>query len=762
MGRVLKRALRCWPLAAAAAALAVHLLIAFLVDVPGVFQKYPRAASQYLTGMLPEERLMDLSPLYFELAVAATRLAPAHPERPLRALQMALVALASGFLAQLLARRFGRGVAALGWLAFVCDRHVLVYERILEPEACLVFLVAGCLFFVDRGRGGALVAGCLAGVSLLARPTFLPLFALVPLHLKWQGARWTRSAALFAAPVAAALALLMARAAAVTGDPWTPVMSPGTVFYEGNNALSHGTSAVYPPVVRELIGPAEERPDIAHEHYRTVAGAAAGEELSIVRVNAYWSALAAATVRDAPGRWLGLVGEKLRHAFHGYRWHDVTLAWRYDRALGGSPSVPFALLAALALVGMALEARRWRPAMLFYALAGLQLAVMLVFYVSARQRLVWLPALIYFAAAAVERLREGGRRLPLAAGVLLLALCFAVPDDRMRDDRYLKSGSVAAQARFQELAAAARDEPLAAHVDLALDALRHAPWVEWVPAYFPQMERSADARLAELLAADAARGGNGTSAAFDRAVVFLRAGRLAEAAALMGELAAAEREVYRGGQQASQPRFYLARIAAREGDRERAVRLLEEALARAPGDPFVLAELWVLTGDPRHRERLLRLHGPIDARYLAGRALFFHGRYAEAAAELADVVARLPELRTGRIYLAAALGATGRVDEGAAQYLEAVRRQPDPLLLSAPISELFRRWAALHPEDPRTRLLAAHVLHEHGRFREGLALLASLETPPGDLREAAAEEARRLRRALDAAASTAAPNSGGT
>jgi len=140
MGRAVKQALRSRPLAAAAATLAVHLLVAFLVDLPGAFNKYPRAAALHLAGELPEERLMDLSPLYFELNVAVTRLAPEHPERLLRALQMVLVAAAAGFLAALLDRRAGGAVAALGWLAFASDRHVLVYERILEPEACLLFI----------------------------------------------------------------------------------------------------------------------------------------------------------------------------------------------------------------------------------------------------------------------------------------------------------------------------------------------------------------------------------------------------------------------------------------------------------------------------------------------------------------------------------------------------------------------------------------------------------------------------------------------
>lgn len=751
----MSRLLSGWPgpaapwLAAAALALAVHVLVAVAFDVPGAFDKYPRAAAHHLSGELPPERLLDLSPLYFELNVMAVRLAPARPELLVHGLQIFLVALAAGFLYQLLSRRHGRAVAGLGWLAFVLDRHVLVYERILEPEACLLFLVVGCLYLLDRG-GPPLAAGVFAAASLLVRPTFLPLFVLVPLYLKLNGGNWLRKAGLFGAPIAAALLLLALRAAAVTGDPRTPVMNPGTVFYEGNNALSHGTSAVYPPVVRELIGPADERPDVAHEHYRTVARAATGENLSMAGVNAYWSRLAIELIRSEPGRYLRLLREKLLHAFHGYRWHDVALAWRYDRALR-LPSVPFALLAALALLGLAFEAREWSSSMLFYALAALQLAVMLVFYVSARQRLVWLPALLFFAAAGLERtLGRGRRSIPLVVGVLLLAIVLSSPNDLMRDDRYVKAGSVEAQTRLQALREAAQQEPLAAHADLALDALRHAPWVEWVPAYFPQEERSLDERLADLLAADARGSGPvAVGADFDRAVVFLRAGRPDAAAAIFTRLAADDREVYRGAQQPSLPRFYLARMAALEGDGEQALRLLEETLARSPGNPFVLAELWALTGDPRYQDRLLRLQGAIDARYLVGRALLFHGRAPEAAAALAFVVERLPEFRTARLYLAAALGAAGRVDEGVAHYLEAGRRQPDPLLLSPWISELFQRWAELHPDMPQSRLLAAHVLHEHGRFRQALVLLEGIEARP-DLRDAVEEEARRLRQALRA------------
>lgn len=747
--------------------LGVHASIIAAYDAPVSFRKYTLAAEQHLSGELPVERLMDLSPLYFELAVAATRLAGALPppaegappraDALLAAFQVLLVAVAAGFLAWLLERRFGRLLAGAGVLVFLVDRHVLVYERVAEPEACLLFFVLGWIFFLERAAeagGGSwrapLAAGVLAAATLLTRPTFLPLVLTVPLYLRLRGGdRWIRRSLVFAAPVAAALLVVLLRAAAVTGDPRTPVMNPGTVFYEGNQPLSLGTSAIYPPTVLGLLKIDDERPDAAHENYRTVARAAAGRDLSISEVNAFWSGLAFGHVRAEPGRFLTVLSVKLRHVVNGYRWHDVGPAWGYDRALR-LPYVPFALLAAAGLAGMLFEARRGWRAYLYYGLAGLQVAVMLAFYVSARQRLVLLPAMIYFALAGIEKLVHERRplyRTAHLAAVVLVAVAFSLPDDAIRDDRYKREGRAIARSRFHELHERTRERPMAALVDLALGAYRHAPGVSSVPAYFPQEEKSLDEALAELLAKEPRPG---VPAAFDRASVFLRAGRVGEAEAIFSTLAAADRRVYRGGWEASLPRFHLARIAALRGDRDGAVRLLEEALERVPGDPFVLADLVVLTGETRYREALAVGVSVLDADYLLGRAFAHYGRSEEAAAALGSVVERLPAFRTARIHLAAALGEARRLDEGVALYLETVESEPDPLLLSSRIRMLFWRWADLRPEDPRVQLLAGHALHEHGYFSEAAALLDRIGTPPPDIEAQVDEERRRVRESLAA------------
>ena len=749
-----------WPLAIGLVTLALHGFIAWLYPLGAAFRKYGLAAEQYLSGELPRERLMDFSAFYLHLSVALERLLPA-PEAALTWLQLALAAASVVLLFLLVERRLGRWWATVAALALALDRHLLIYARILEPEVFLLFFLLAFLWLLDRRSVLApWLAGGSAALCLAIRPTFLPAFLMVPLYYRLRGDRgrpWLVESLAFSAPVAGVLALLALRAAAITGDPWTPAMNPGTVFFEGNNPLSQGTSAIYPPAVLAFVRHTGEEPDAAHQYYRDVARAATVDhattpgELSIPEVNAYWSELATRYLRERPAQGLRLLGVKLKRAFHGYRWHDVPPAWQLDRRLFFVPGLPFALLSALAFAGALFEVRYWRESLLYYALAAIQLSVMLVFYVSARQRLVLLPALCYFAAIAARRLvRE--RAWPGMLMVALMALTFSLPDDVMADESYRRDRWLETEYRLDAVREKSRSQPLARHADLAVEAVASAPWwLDWLrPAYFPLDEGTLEERVADLLAS---RPRAGPPADFDLAAVHLAAGQLAEARALLEPLAKQDRVFYRGGRQPSDPLTLLGRAVALAGDREGAVEILHRARKRSPGDPFTLAEL-VALGEDGAREPLERFWSPLDAEYLVGRALLRHGRSEEAARALGFVVQRLPDFRDARMLLAAALGATGRIEEGARHYLEATRIRPEPILASDLIADLFRRWAAFHAESFEVQLYAAQVLHRHGCFREALAMLDRLDAlePPAEQAEAAAKavarEKNRIRRAL--------------
>ncbi len=795
------------PWAVAAVTLLAHTVIALMTPLPGYFRKYALAAEQYLRGELPLERLVDFSPLYFHLSVAAERWLPA-PEAAVHWLQVVLAAVSAGLLFGLLRRRFSLPLAAAMVAVFGIDRHLLVYERVLEPEILLLFFLLGFLYFLDRGSpltpnpspshplhpprergastgptdtdcrnsregGGALsrregvkgwervgvrddggrgawIAGVFAALSIATRPTFLPVFLLAPIFLVLHDrAHWRKRSFALLVPVAAMLGLLAVRAAMVTGDPRAPVMNPGTVFFEGNNPLSRGTSAIYPPLVLELMRHAGEIPDSAHHVYRVVARADAGRELSIAEVNAYWAGRATAFVRAEPRRFARLVLEKLNRCFHGFRWHDIPSAWQYDRWLK-VPTISFALVATLALLGALFEVRRWRLSLLYYAAGAAQLAVMLAFYVSARQRLILVPVAIYFAAAAVERLATLGRRGVLAAVlVLLMTFVLWIPDDLMRDETYRRLGHGETDRLLHEIRDKTRHEPLAKHADLAVAAMAASPWwIDWLrPTYFPRTEGSLEERVAEALAQRPRDPFTSIPSDFDLAAVSLEAGRLETARRLLESLVEADAVVYRGGRQPSQPLLLLGRIDVLQGDVAAGRAAIEEALERAPGDLFVLTELAALTGEPHYREQLDAFWSRLDARYHLGRALLRYGKAEEAAEALRFVIEKMPDFREPQVLLAAALAELGATEEAAHTYLRASQIRLEPIVAAEEITALFRRWAAENPERPDVRLYSAQVLHQHGYFEEAMTLLEGLD-PPDVLRQAVEEERQKLQRVL--------------
>lgn len=738
-----------------AAATLIHVVVLWVFPGTGVFAKYTLAAEQLLNGDLPTERLVDFSPLYLELCVVLQRFVPSvYPI--LQGLQILAVALASTFLYLTLKQRLSNRLAVIGALALALDRHTLVYARIFEPEVCLLFLLCGFLLFVDRTRvSEAMAAGLFAALAVATRPTFLPVFLIVPALWWLERSSWPslwRRGLAFLLPLFVTLAFLARRAESATGDFRTPVMNPGTVFFEGNNPLSHGTSAVYPPLTRRLLGYDSTTPDSGHVYYRTVARVDSQEELSIRQVNAYWSSRAWRFLRRQPRHAVDLWLGKLTRAFHSYRWHDISSAWELDDALW-LPTVPFAVTAVLALLGCLLNVRSWRRSLLFYLLVASQLMVMLVFYVSARQRLAMLPALLFFALVAVERMAQATRpkRLVLTLAGVVLAVPLMLPNDLIRDETYRRRGRTEVGFLLQQIRQSSQTQPLAFHAERVVEAMAASPW--WLdvmrPAYVPQEEASLESRTADALAKRLERLPSSATlpALFDLAVVELEAGRVEAARRRLEELVAAGVVVYRGPDEASLPRFYLARASAAQGHREEAVRFLEEALAEAPGDPFVLADLVALTDDVVYLEALRAYYSDLDAQFLLGRALLVHGRAREAAAASGYVVRRLPDFREARIDLAAALGESGLIEEGVAQYLEAAKTV-EPIQQVASIVALFRRWADLHREDANVQGQTAEILYRHGRPAEALALLEAV-IPPPELVPRFEQEKARLRRVLE-------------
>ena len=733
-GTPLPRAARAAVLLALAA-LAVLAPVALHTRSGLRFLKYPVAAEHLLAGTLAPERLVDFSPLYLWLNVLAVRFLP-EPAVALLGLQTLLAALAVGLLYVVLRRRVSGRLALLGCAGLLLNRNLLVHQSILEPEVLLLFLLMLVLVLIARPGGGSTFAAGIAGALALAtRPSLLPVLAFVPVVFALGppanvGSRTAHRrlgvrCAIFLLPLVLAVAATMVRSARATGDPLAPGMNPGTVFFEGNNPLSFGTSAVYPPVVAWLAQQPSSgsQPDYAHQIYRDIARASTGRQLSVREVNAYWQGRALAFMRDEPLRWLRLELGKLTLALHNVRLHDVATAWLIERELGLLPTLPFALVGALALVGLLIEASRWRTSLIFYVLFSSQLLVMLVFYVSARQRIALLPAACYFAVVALERLARPRRGWYLAL-VALLALCLVLPHPQLAELDYQRRHAFEAEAIASELRPAFAKDPPAWHLERAVALLAARPGVvdRQRPAYLPQEEQGIDARV---LAAVEARGETSPSARFDHALASLAAGRPEAAEAELAALEAGGFTPYRLAMPITLA-TYRAQVARARGRGCDARAFLRQALEKAPGDPFALAERLVASGDPEDRRRLYAYWSRVDAEILLGRAWLAHGDARAALEHLRWAAAAAPALRSVQIDLAVALAGAGQRDEGVRHFLAEQAKSVDPIAHDPEVPKMFRAWLAEAPE-PRRRLVTAQVLYAYGYLREALALLAPLE-----------------------------------
>lgn len=722
-----------------AAVFVATLLIHFGVSMfqPGVaaFTKYTAAIEGLGDGTVPKERLLDFSPLYLASAYVSTGLEGALGIEAEPVMEVAQRFLAAGAVTAffwLVAARLGTAWALLAAAVLALDSHVVVYVTILEPEILLLALLLVLLVLLERRDPRATwAAGVLAACAIATRPTFLPVFFLVPLYLRMKSPpTWKRHSVAFLVPVLLGLLALFAWADHVSGSWRTPVMNPGTVAFEGNQPLSRGTSAVYPPLVLSMVRHSGDSPDSAHEHYRQAARAVE-PEADVARVNALWSGRAKNYLLDHPGTAFQRARQKLLYALHGFDWHDVPTAWRIDRL----PSLPFSLLAVAALFGLAVEARNWRRALPFYVLAAVQLGVMSAFYVSGRQRLVLLPALVYFAVCALRALTRTSRlrAVSMVLLALVLALPLVLPDDAMLDEAYQRRGYLAAEPLLDALRS--DETPLAAQRPEVVKALAASPWwADWMrPAWVPQDEETLDESVADVLKTQLGKAPFlDASLIFDRADMLLRVGRLDEAEEELAVLIDIGFRAYRGGRQPSDPRIVQARVDVARGEFDSASEWLRQVLGDEPGDLFALADLAALSPEASDENRRLvetldRYVGEADRRWLYGQALRRVGRSREAVAQLEPLSRGLPGLRDVWLQLSLALADTGQVDEAVAALLQANRLHPEPVIEVRAFADLANRWADAHSGDVRVQLLAVRILHQHGMFRDATLRLDQLE-----------------------------------
>ncbi len=354
-----------------------------------------------------------------------------------RLLQMAAGAASACLIFTLGERIFGRRAALAAALIFSLYGPMLFYEGELLAPALIVLLnlllARSALAAVDRpSLGRAWRSGALLGLSALAMSVVLPMALVIPL-CAWGN--WRRRAprpgpgrglALLGA-FAAGLALVIAPVAWRNwrvGGEFVPISTNGGInFFLGSGADFERKLA---------IRPGYEWDELLNEPIRLGIASAGGQ-------SDYFRRKALRLIAADPAGYGRVLLRKLGHlaggseimrdvdiyAFRQYSSLLSLLVWKRGLAF------PFGLLLPLALLGMALAARRrLRGAGLLLAFVIAHAAVLLAFFVTSRYRLNVLPFLALFAAygglALWDLLR--GRRwhpaLSAAAGtLLLLAFC---------------------------------------------------------------------------------------------------------------------------------------------------------------------------------------------------------------------------------------------------------------------------------------------------------------------------------------------------
>jgi tetratricopeptide (TPR) repeat protein len=298
----------------------------------------------------------------------------------------------------------------VGWLAGIglALYGPIVLEEITFSKTTLLVVTAlagfaAYLWESPRGRAlGVFTAGLLFGVTVVGvgqwLPAFLALAAWSPMmaeHLPVSARR--RVAVAFAAGGLIVILPLVAWNSGRGGGLVLTSGDAGLNFYNGNNERASGLPAK-PIGLRDV-------PEYEAGDARWLAERAVGHRLTPAEVSRYWTDQALAWIAQRPTDWLVVLGRKLATLWNAFEipdnYHYAFMRAHYLPLLRLLPT--FALVAPLALVGLAMPFWRRRDVTALYIACGGYLATVALFYIRGRYRIPAVPFLMVFAAVALER-----------------------------------------------------------------------------------------------------------------------------------------------------------------------------------------------------------------------------------------------------------------------------------------------------------------------------------------------------------------------
>lgn len=743
------------------AAIVAGLVIAFLTslvtgmeELAGQFNKYPVGAENFKKGLLANERLFDYSPLLLALCIIASNLS-SQPSQLVLWVQLICTACTASLIFLILRRHTGVLLAFSASLSFILLPSVLIYCHIFEPEPLMMFLVvlvvylAGCNgLFANFGTGLAL---CL---SLLTRPAFLVFVLVIPLYyiLAGKDQRWLRCSLVFLFPVLMGVAALGYSAKKLDVDFPPPIMNPGTVFFEGNHPAANGRGVAYPLLAIELAYDYKDESDYQHAIYRLLARRSAQTELSASEVNRFWARKAFNFIIDEPGTYLKKQFRKVLFTFHSYRWHNMHIAHLADANIRnkGLPLLPLGMVTALSLCGLILCLRRWRSYLLYYAAFASQTCLMLATYASDRQRLSLLPFVVIFAAFATHKIYSLNKgRAWLVCFVLLLCVILSKDYSLMLRNQEMWQSYNSSRKLQWEAWVDRENFRYSSSLRKSAFALVEAPWavhkdvhLNDVPAPQKGMATYALNQTKELESVD-------PGSILNRIILQIDARQLSEANRLLDKIEQADITFERLPNRPAEIGYYRGRIAFLNGNKAEASFFMNKALQHSPGDPDILAHMFVITRQQKYAVKLNRYYDKADAEYHLGKAYFENGMADKSVHHFTELYSLLPEFRRGKLYLAAALSEAGDYRQSTSMYLEAMEQDNDPTMFPGPTLAAFKNWAEASPAGDIAWYWYAKVLRQFGEHVKAREILRTLAEITGQ--KIVSEELRALEAAMSQA-----------
>ena len=430
---------------------------------------YDRWARALIAGESPEPGPYFQGPLYPYFLSLVYRL-PGADVLAAQVAQLLLGALSAGLAALIAEELFGRRIAWLCGLIASCYGYAIFLETQLVAAPLIVFLVTAALWLClasHRKFWLLALAGALSGLAAVGSGLVLAAVGIGGLGFLLQARRKAFS------PVLAFAAGLLLAVAPVTahnlraGQFVLLSTNGGINYFIGNHA---GASGAY----EAIEGVEFFQSGVPHDGGSVdEASRRAGRTLSASDASNYWLREGLRWQFAQPAQALGLLGRKLLYVWSDY---EIPQIENFDWAKRESTLLrvsPFraGLLIPLGLLGLWLAAREWpRSRSAALAIVGYWLALA-AFFVTARFRVVALPALFAFSAYAlveiVRSLHSPAKRRGFAgllACALLMLLAFRVEPAGVRasSQQLLAYSRGVTSMQRGDFATAAREFTLAA------------------------------------------------------------------------------------------------------------------------------------------------------------------------------------------------------------------------------------------------------------------------------------------------------------